>query len=143
MQKYARNIIVAALVICSTLLIVLYAIHPSNRGETAAEQTAIHAPTPGHTFFLSEDELISKKAMAAKGDIPSMLAIAYYYGLFMDNQQEQDIWLMRAAEAGDMDTRRYLIGRYSGSTSLLERDLAQQLGKKWGVSIDETQAKAN
>jgi hypothetical protein len=98
------------------------------------------APSPSNDYALSDSELISTTISAEKGDIDAMLRLADYYLIYKDGPDDEKtglFWVERAANAGHLDTREFLLGHYAADISPEKRQHGQAIKDKWDQGTEE------
>lgn len=79
-------------------------------------------PSPGNpwtassAYYLSENELVSNRDKALRGDRNSAIRLSKYYRFYLSDQQARLFWTRLAAELGDCDAVEWVSELYAWRT---------------------------
>lgn len=96
-----------------------------------------YAPTPGDKFKLSSLQELEELIWLAdeKEDVSAMKRLADYFGYNLQQSGMSFYWQERAANAGDVDSRNFLVEHYLSSLDEDEKKKAQNLVEKWKCKL--------
>ncbi len=90
-----------------------------------------NAPSPSNSYGLSDVEVKDLTARAEKGDVDAMNRLSLFYGINQQDVVAQFMWMERAADAGDLNAREFLLEHYANQDSPDKREYGESLKRKW------------
>lgn len=89
------------------------------------------APSPSNTYALTEKQLDALQTAGHHGDVGSMNRLALYYLVYDENEEKGLYWMERAADAGDLNAQKYLLGHYAEHQNAEKNRYGETLRERW------------